>query len=335
EPARSLLEYACFLSFFPRLAAGPIVRFKEFAPRLRAPAVGLASFSRGALTFSLGLAKKVLLANPCGAVADLAFGAGGLAAGDAWLGLLAYALQIYFDFSGYTDMAIGLGLLFGLELPQNFDRPYLARSVTEFWRRWHITLSNWLRDFLFLPIAYAAGRRLERLRLAPAAEEYASYAVAALATMALAGLWHGAAWNFVIWGVIHGAAMSAERAVARKRFYRRTPGAVKGAVTFAVVLFAWVFFRTPDLHAAARYLASLAGAGAPVPGSALLGGVLYQPYLLLSVGAAALVTWAGRPTRLLVAPLTPGRTALALVLLWLGLAVLFVQAYKPFLYSVF
>jgi alginate O-acetyltransferase complex protein AlgI len=333
-PARSLVEYAAFLAFFPRLTAGPIVRFKEFAGQLRAPAPGLAAFARGVQTFSIGLAKKVLIANPCGTVADFAFGAGSLAAGDAWVGLLAFAFQIYFDFSGYTDMAIGLGLMFGLELPPNFDRPYRARSITEFWRRWHITLSNWLRDFLFLPIAYAMSRRVERFGLTPRGEELTSYIVAAVATMALAGLWHGAAWTFVIWGLIHGVAMAGERAVGRKRFYRRAPDIVKGAVTFLIVLLAWVFFRSPSVGDAGRYLASLAGFGG-TPAAALLGGVIYKPYYLLTLGVAAAITWFGVPTPVLAERATPWRAAYSTAMLWLGLVLLFVQSYRPFLYSVF
>jgi alginate O-acetyltransferase complex protein AlgI len=334
-PARSLVEYATFLSFFPRLTAGPIVRFKTIAEQLGAPAFSLAAFSRGALFFSLGLAKKVALANPCGTVADLAFAAGSLSPIDAWIGLLAFAFQIYFDFSGYTDMAIGLGLLFGIELPANFDRPYRARSITEFWRRWHITLSNWLRDFLFLPIAYSVARRLERFNLPPRREEYASYVAAAIGTMAIAGLWHGAAWTFVLWGLIHGVMMAVERAVAKKRFYRATPDAVKSAVTFLVVLLAWVFFRSATLGDAGRYLAALAGLSETAPGAALLAGVLRQPQQLVPLALAAIVTWAGIPTATFAERPTLLRAATALALLALGVALLIVQSYRPFLYSVF
>jgi alginate O-acetyltransferase complex protein AlgI len=335
EPARGLVEYATFLSFFPRLTAGPIVRFKKIAEQLRAPAFSLAAFSRGALFFSLGLAKKVALANPCGTVADFAFAAGSLHAADAWLGLVAFAFQIYFDFSGYTDMAIGLGLLFGIELPPNFDRPYRARSITEFWRRWHITLSNWLRDFLFLPIAYSVARRLERFGLSPRREEYASYVAAAIGTMAIAGLWHGAAWTFVAWGLIHGVMMAVERAVAKKRFYRATPDAIKSAVTFLVVLLAWVFFRSATLADAARYLAALAGLGEAAPGAALLAGLLRQPQQLVPLALAAVVTWAGVPTATFAERTTLLRAGIALALLALGIALLIVQSYRPFLYSVF
>ena len=335
EPARSLVEYAAFLSFFPRLMAGPILRFKEFSRQLREPAWGLPSFARGVLFFSFGLAKKVLLANPSGTVADAVFAASGRSAVEAWFGLLAFAFQIYFDFSGYTDMAIGLGLMFGLELPQNFDRPYRARSITEFWRRWHVTLSNWLRDFLFLPIAYAVSRRLERFALAPRTEEYASYVTAAVTTMALAGLWHGAAWNFVIWGLVHGAAMAGERAVGKKRFYRRFPDAAKGAITFLIVLAAWVFFRTATLGDALAYFRDLLGIGVSGAAAALLAGVVYTPYHVITVAIAALLIWLGRPTVLLVEKATTARVSLAILLLVLAIAVMIVESQKAFLYSVF
>jgi alginate O-acetyltransferase complex protein AlgI len=335
EPARSLVEYALFLSFFPRLTAGPIVRFGEFSAHLRERAPWRDSFARGVVSFSFGLAKKTLLADPCGAVADTVFNAASRHPLDAWIGLLAFAFQIYFDFSGYTDMAIGAGRMLGLELPQNFDRPYLARSVTEFWRRWHITLSNWLRDFLFLPIAYAAGRRFERLRLAPRSEEYASYVTAAVTTMALAGLWHGAAWTFVAWGLVHGIAMAAERGVMRRRFYKRTPDGVKIAVTFGIVLLAWVFFRSASLADAAAYLASLVGAGSAGGAAGLLAAVVRTPANLAALAAAAAVVWLGRPTVRWAERPTLAGAALAGVLLLAGVAAVMVTSQKAFLYSVF
>ena len=143
---RSFVDFACFVSMFPQLVAGPIIRFSEIADQLRSRSHTLAKFARGVSFFSLGLAKKVLLANPCGKVADLAFDAGSRGPLDAWYGAVAYAFQIYFDFSGYSDMAIGLGLMLGFVFPKNFDSPYRADSITDFWRRWHISLSTWLRD---------------------------------------------------------------------------------------------------------------------------------------------------------------------------------------------
>jgi alginate O-acetyltransferase complex protein AlgI len=182
---RNAVDFACYVSLFPQLVAGPIIRFSEVADQLRERRHTLEKFARGVAMFSLGMGKKVLLANPCGKVADMAFDAGSVVAVDAWYGVLAYAFQIYFDFSGYSDMAIGLGLMLGFTFPKNFDSPYRAESITDFWRRWHISLSSWLRDYLYIPLG---GNRRGPWRT------YANLA----AVMLLGGLWHGAAWNFVI-----------------------------------------------------------------------------------------------------------------------------------------
>lgn len=179
------IDFACFVSMFPQLVAGPIIRFSEVADQLGWRAHTAAKFTRGVAFLCGGLAKKVLLANPCGKIADLAFDAGSLEPLEAWYGAAAYAFQIYFDFSGYSDMAIGLGLMMGFVFPKNFDAPYRSQSITEFWHRWHISLSTWLRDYLYVPLG---GSRKGRRRT------YANLFI----VMLLGGLWHGAAWNFVI-----------------------------------------------------------------------------------------------------------------------------------------
>jgi alginate O-acetyltransferase complex protein AlgI len=183
---RSFIDFACFVSMFPQLVAGPIIRFSEVADQLRHRTHTLLKFSRGVAFLSLGLAKKVLIANPCGKIADVVFDAGGRGALDAWYGAVAYAFQIYFDFSAYSDMAIGLGLMLGFVFPKNFDDPYRSQSMTEFWRRWHISLSTWLRDYLYIPLG---GNRKGPRRT------YVNLFI----VMLLGGLWHGAAWTFVIW----------------------------------------------------------------------------------------------------------------------------------------
>ncbi len=181
---KSFIDFICFETMFPQLVAGPIIRFQEVADQLRERTHSMEKFARGVAFFAFGLAKKVLLANPCGKIADVAFDAGSLGAVDAWYGVVAYAFQIYFDFSGYSDMAIGLGLMLGFVFPKNFDSPYLSQSITEFWRRWHISLSTWLRDYLYLPLG---GNRKGPVRT------YINLFI----VMLLGGLWHGAAWNFV------------------------------------------------------------------------------------------------------------------------------------------
>src|SRR5918993_1432861 len=231
---RSFIDFACFVSMYPQLVAGPIIRFSEVADQLRSRTHTVAKFARGVAFFSLGLAKKVLLANPCGKIADLAFEAGSLGPIEAWYGVTAYAFQIYFDFSGYSDMAIGLGLMLGFVFPKNFDSPYKSHSITEFWHRWHISLSTWLRDYLYRPLG---GNRKGPGRT------YVNLFV----VMLPGGLWHGAAWNFVVWGALHGVLLAGERLRGKAALYGVLPRAARIAVTFVIVLVTWVFFRSADL----------------------------------------------------------------------------------------
>ena len=252
-----LLEFALFVSFFPQLIAGPIVHHAEVLPQFRRarrtidPLVAL-----GLTIFAIGLAKKVLLADGAAAIATPAFDAAAagaqLGAASAWLAALAYTVQLYFDFSGYSDMAIGAALLFGIRLPVNFASPYKSRSIVEFWRRWHITLSRFLRDYLYVPLG---GNRQGGVR------RYANL----LATMFLGGLWHGAAWTFVAWGALHGGYLIINRCWqhARTRLLPFPPGRaemlVGGVLTFLAVVFGWVLFRAADLATALAMLWAMAG----------------------------------------------------------------------------
>ncbi len=319
---RDFTDFACFVSMFPQLVAGPIIRFSELADQLRGHPVTLEKFARGAAFFSLGLAKKILLANPCGKVADTAFSAAGLSMADAWYGVTAYAFQIYFDFSGYSDMAIGLGLMLGFVFPKNFDSPYRSESITEFWRRWHISLSSWLRDYLYIPLGgsrLGAGRTYLNLML----------------VMLLGGLWHGAAWNFVVWGAIHGGWLALERLAGKTSFYRHFPRPARIAITFLIVLIAWVFFRAADLPAAGRYLACMFGGGDGQPNAWLVRGIIRQPYYLGVTLAAALVVWLAPQTWDWSRAMGWGKAAAAAALLLLAAAVLATQAYNPFIYFIF
>src|SRR6185503_16758905 len=172
---------------------------------------------------------------------DVAFGAGSLTVPDAWYGIIAYAFQIYFDFSAYSDMAIGLGLMLGFVFPKNFDSPYLSQSITEFWHRWHISLSAWLRDYLYVPLG---GNRKGRAR---------TY-VNLFLVMLIGGLWHGAAWNFVVWGALHGVLLALERLRGKAALYGGLPAPLRVGLTFTLVLMTWVFFRASDVQHAVRYL---------------------------------------------------------------------------------
>jgi alginate O-acetyltransferase complex protein AlgI len=319
---RNFIDFACFVSMFPQLVAGPIIRFSEVADQLRVRAHTVEKFARGAAFFSVGLAKKVLIANPCGKIADLTFGAGALQPLDAWYGVTAYAFQIYFDFSGYSDMAIGLGLMLGFVFPKNFDSPYRSQSITEFWRRWHISLSTWLRDYLYVPLGGS--------RLGPRRTFLNLFIV-----MLLGGLWHGAAWNFVVWGGLHGLLLAVERVRGRTPLWSRLPGAARVAVTFVAVLVTWVFFRAPDLPSAGRYLAFMAGTGEARTSAALVGGLVYQPYYVLTFAAAAVVVWSCPQTWEWSRRLTSIKAAAALALLAASAVALTTQAFNPFIYFIF
>ena len=319
---RNFIDFSCYISLFTQLVAGPIIRFREIADQMANRTHTAEKFARGVAFVSLGLAKKVLLANPCGKIADVVFDAGSRGVLDAWYGLGAYAFQIYFDFSAYSDMAIGLGLMLGFVFPKNFDSPYLSQSITEFWRRWHISLSTWLRDYLYVPLG---GNRKGVWRT------YINLAV----VMLLGGLWHGASWNFVIWGGIHGGMLVIERAQGKNAFYRRMPGPCRIAMTFFIVLIAWVFFRTPDLPPALVYLGSLFGLATVQAGAGLLGGILYQPYYWGTFSLAAVIVWGCPQTWDWTRTIPLWKAAPIALALLISLAVLMTQAYNPFIYFIF
>ncbi|APA68540.1 MBOAT family O-acyltransferase [Janthinobacterium sp. 1_2014MBL_MicDiv] len=244
------IHYMLFVSYFPHLIAGPVLHHREMMPQFADPASGhprAANLAIGMSIFVVGLAKKVLIADNLSPLAIPVFAAGAEPnLLEAWIGVLAYTFQLYFDFSGYSDMAIGLSRMFGVKLPLNFNSPYKAANITEFWRRWHMTLSRFLRDYLY--IAMGGSRRGEAIR-------YRNL----MLTMLLGGLWHGAGWTFVIWGGLHGLFLVVQQA------WRRAFGAATGrwwpaALTFTVVMLAWIFFRAPDVATAWDILGALVGA---------------------------------------------------------------------------
>lgn len=317
----NFIDYACFVSMFPQLVAGPIIRFQEVADQLACRTHTIEKFARGSAFFMLGMGKKVLLANPCGKIADTCFNAGALDVVSSWYGVVAYAFQIYFDFSGYSDMAIGLGLMLGFMFAKNFDSPYRSASITEFWRRWHLSLSTWLRDYLYIPLG---GNRKGNLR---------TYINLAL-VMLLGGLWHGASWNFLIWGGIHGGWLAVERAMGKESFYHRLWRPLQVAATFFIVLLAWVFFRAETLPAAGRYLAGMFGAGADAS-SSIVGGLICTPYYLLNFALAAVVVWVLPQTWDFTRRLTWPKFAWCVMVFAVALAALSTQSYNPFIYFIF
>ncbi len=244
---KNLFDLGLYVSLFPQLIAGPIVRYSDVAGQIRERTLSLEKYAGGARRFVIGLGKKVLIANTLGAVADRIFltGVSQLHVTDAWLGVVCYALQIYFDFSGYSDMAIGLGRLFGFEFLENFNYPYISRSVTEFWRRWHISLSTWFRDYLYIPLG---GSRRGPVRV------YFNL----LLVFFLCGLWHGASWNFVVWGLFHGMFLVLER-LGLAKFLKRLWPPLRNLYVLVVIAAAWVFFRSDTIPHALGFLKVLFG----------------------------------------------------------------------------
>ncbi|HEY7090417.1 MAG TPA: MBOAT family protein [Tepidisphaeraceae bacterium] len=244
---RNPLDFGLYISFFPQLIAGPIVRFKTIAKQIVDRRVRLDGFAAGARRFIFGLAKKLIIADTVAQLADRAFATSKahLTPSLAWLGLICYTLQIYYDFSGYSDMAIGMARMFGFRFLENFRYPYVAQSITEFWRRWHISLSSWFRDYLYIPLG---GNRVSPRRT------YANLCIVFL----LCGIWHGASWTFVVWGLLHGGFLVAERAglgawlKQRNRFLRH-------GYALLVVMIAWVVFRAHSIGAAGTYLLAMFG----------------------------------------------------------------------------
>lgn len=286
EPASRLRDYFLFLAYFPKFLAGPIARASDLLSQIREQARRrTVDVEVGAARFLVGAVKKCVIADQLAPHVDLIFVLPGQYDGFTLLqGVLGYAIQIYCDFSGYSDMAIGCARVLGVRLPENFSMPYASRSITEFWRRWHISLSAWFRDYLFLPLAYAISRRIESERLFGIRAEMWAYAVAILTTMLLCGLWHGASWNFVFWGGLHGAALTVDRvwstwSVRRSRRWpiglRACTSVLSRLATLGVILVGWVFFRTAALGEAVQYLGGILTwqAGTRVPSAQILGAI--------------------------------------------------------------
>jgi alginate O-acetyltransferase complex protein AlgI len=273
RPTRSFIDLACYVSMFPQLVAGPIVRYRDVAEKLVHRSIEREDFAEGVRRFIVGLGKKMLVANTLAVPADVIFSLDPeeLSTATAWFGAICYTLQIYYDFSGYSDMAIGLGKMLGFNFPENFRYPYASRSIREFWRRWHISLSTWFRDYLYVPLG---GNR------SGAARTYANL----LVVFILCGLWHGASFTFVLWGLFHGVFLSLER-TQFGRLLERMPKLVSHAYVLAVVISGWVVFRAETLSAAGGFFAAMTGVGAPAGRGP---GLLLTPEVGLALGLGAL-----------------------------------------------
>lgn len=251
----SPVKLATYITMFPQLIAGPIVRYTDIAQRLDEREITFEARFIGCRRFCIGLAKKVLLSNQMSIPADAIFAMdpAALSAGVAWLGAITYAMQIYFDFSGYSDMAIGLGKMLGFDFLENFNYPYIARSIQDFWRRWHISLSSWFRDYVYIPLG---GSRRGQWR------QYRNL----LIVFTLCGLWHGAQWTFLAWGLYHGFFLVIERLKPVKRILNALPYGVSLLYTLVVVCIGWVFFRAETLSAACAYIGAMFGLGSGTSG---------------------------------------------------------------------
>ncbi|MBO9476724.1 MBOAT family protein [Shimia sp. R11_0] len=328
-PASRIVDFLAFSTLFPQLIAGPILRYKDLAHQFQTRSHSLENFTKGCQRFVTGLAMKLLIADSVAPLSDRMFGLAAPSLPEAWLGAVAYAIQLFFDFAGYSAMAIGLGLMLGFRFIENFNAPYISRSVTEFWRRWHISLSAWLRDYLYVPLGGNRG---------PAWKTYRNLVL----TMVLGGLWHGANWTFVIWGLWHGGIMALERALGAKHKETVWPKLLAWPLTMTFVLMGWVVFRAETLPQAMSMFEGMAGMnGVVLSGETRL---LLRPteviFLVLGVMIALLPMWRemtaseaiARPASQLWHHLAPLRTA---ILFCCSAAIMLARTESPFLYFQF
>lgn len=244
-----LVAFGAYVSMFPQLIAGPIVRYSDVERQMQKRTISFERFGEGSVWFLRGLGKKVLIANNIGSVYEsvAALGVSEMSALTAWIGCFAYTMQIYFDFGGYSDMAIGLGKMLGFDFMRNFDYPYISKSITEFWRRWHISLSSWFKEYVYIPLGGNRGGTLKAIRNL-------------MVVWMLTGLWHGAAWNFIFWGLYYGVILCIEKYVLGE-VLERLPQAAKHVYTMLLVMFGWVLFFSPSMGGALSYLGAMFGFG--------------------------------------------------------------------------
>lgn len=317
--AKNILDVGIGIACFPQLLAGPIVRYATVAEEIRDRKETVDGFCDGLIRFVYGLAKKMILAGNVAQVADKAFSLPGQSVSLAWLGAAAYTLQIYFDFSGYSDMAIGLGRIFGFHYPENFNYPYIAKSVTEFWHRWHISLSTWFRDYVYFPLGGS--------RVKSAARHIFNLGVVWLLT----GMWHGASWTFILWGLIYFLAQVFEKYVLKEKAGSPVVGRI---CTMLVVVFCWVVFRSDSIRAAGVYLASMFGVGVTGAAHGITAGLLrdYWGYLVLGAVACCPVAPALKKRFLGTTAGKAAYTVLTCAVFVFTVSYMVTGSYSPFIY---
>lgn len=319
-PARSLVDFLAFVALFPQLIAGPVLRYKDLAVQFLERTHSVEKFTFGVQRFVTGLAMKLLVADTVAPLSDRVFALAEPSLAEAWLGATAYAVQLFFDFAGYSAMAIGLGLMIGFKFVENFDQPYASQSVTEFWRRWHISLSNWLRDYLYVPLGGNRNGTLKTYRNL-------------ILTMVLGGLWHGANWTFILWGGWHGTALALERLAGMKPGGRQLPFRLGWPVTMMIVLIGWVMFRAPNVGQAFDIYGGMIG----LNGWALSSQFQYatQSVELLALCVGGCLSTLDLKNRVLFDRLTPPRSATTVALFLVSSLALSARTHTPFLYFQF
>jgi len=259
---KNIGDLGLYIGFFPKVINGPITLFHKFSDQIIKRKIGDSYYSTGIRRFIVGFGKKVLIADTLAVVVDKIFNIeiNSLGFGLSWFGIILYSLQIYYDFSGYTDMAIGIGYMFGFKIPENFNYPYLSRSIRDFWKRWHITLGQWLQLYLFLPIAYAISRKIRSPKFLKIRAESWAYFTGTFITMLICGIWHGAQWTFVVWGIYHGLFLILEHLKIGK-WLKRKSDLIKILYSLIVIVIGWVIFRSKNLTYSFGYLSAMFGNG--------------------------------------------------------------------------
>ena len=324
KPQKNIISFGAYVALFPQLIAGPIVQYKTIAEQLENPEINSDMFSNGIMRFVAGLGKKVLLANTAGEIfeAITASGVSGLSALGAWTAIIAYTFQIYFDFSGYSDMAIGLGRIFGFKFIENFNYPYMSKSVTEFWRRWHISLGSWFRDYVYIPLGGNRTTKFGHIRNI-------------LIVWMLTGIWHGANWNFLFWGLYYGLLLLIEKFFLAK-YLNRAPAFVGHIYTLAIVVFGWVFFVFESPAEISEFFSAMFGANGAWDRTALY--TLFNNLILFVILALAstdlpirlVKKYFGESAKPAVSAV--GRIAYIAAMLAVSTAFLVNSTYNPFLY---
>jgi alginate O-acetyltransferase complex protein AlgI len=326
EPLKNVIDYALYVAMFPQLIAGPIIRFHEISEQLKSRTESWELFHNGVMRFCWGLTKKVLIANSCAEIADTVFSLNMelIDTKTAWLGTLAYTFQIYFDFSAYSDMAIGLGMLFGFRFPENFNRPYSSISITDFWRRWHMTLSRWFKDYLYIPLG---GNRKGA---------YRTY-INLIIIFILCGLWHGASWTFLLWGLYHGAFLIFERVTGSGRNAREGHVVLRRLVTLLIVMTGWVVFRSDNVSQCMAFLnAMFVPVNMPLPFELIFALNKKNIFLMLVASAVFFLPRDFTPSLVLIGRGGPiwasARLALVLAAVPYCMALIVSGSHNPFIY---